>query len=109
MGTLNPPLPHAKPSSSDDTVAALTGASACPNTTLTGSVDCRKKPPIASIAMNCQPDSSGAARRNGAAGASDHTSPRGGPNRHAAGPPKNPPPPLANTYAAAIAPDWPSL
>ena len=48
-GTLKPPVPHAKPIIKDDTVAALTGASGWPNVTLTGSVDCRKNPPTASI------------------------------------------------------------
>src|SRR4029079_6884704 len=39
-GTLNPPMPHANPIISDDTVAALTGGSAWPNATLTASADC---------------------------------------------------------------------
>ena len=59
-------MPHANPIINDDTVAALTGASAWPKTTLTGSVDWRKNPPIARTTMNGQPDSSGAANRNGA-------------------------------------------
>ena len=66
-GTLSPPLPQAKPIISDDTVAALTGASACPNVTLTGSVDCRKNPPIATSTTNDQPSPSVAANRNGTA------------------------------------------
>ena len=104
MGTLKPPMPQANPIISDDTVAALTGASACPNTTLTGSVDCRKKPPIASTTMNNQPDSRGAASRKGAHRTSDQTITRRGPNRSAAGPPKKPPTPLAKRYAARMAP-----
>ena len=51
-GTLNPPVPQAKPIISDETVAALTGASDWPNTTFTGSVDCRNMPPIASRTTN---------------------------------------------------------
>ena len=58
-------MPHAKPIISDDTVAALTGASDWPNITLTGSVDCRNKPPMASMTTNVHPDSSGDATRNG--------------------------------------------
>src|SRR5262245_29159304 len=97
-------MPQAKPIISDDTVAALTGASACPNVTLTGSVDCRKKPPTHSAAVNIQPDRSGAATRNGVANTSDAAITLRGPTRSAAGPPRNPPTPVANRYAAAIAP-----
>ena len=61
-------MPHAKPIISDETVAALTGASAWPKTTLTGSVDCRKKPPTASTTMNDQPDRSGAAEETASTG-----------------------------------------
>ena len=46
IGTLRPPVPQANPIISEDTVAALTGASDCPNVTLTGSVDCRNSPPM---------------------------------------------------------------
>ena len=42
-----PPMPQAKPIISDDTVAALMGAIIWPKVTLTGSVDCSRKPPIA--------------------------------------------------------------
>src|SRR5688500_303044 len=97
-------MPQAKPIIRDDTVAALTGASSWPNVTLTGSVDCRKKPPIANAITNAQPDSSGVATRKGVDSASDHTITRRGPNRSAAGPPKKPPTPLANRYAATKAP-----
>ena len=40
----SPPIPHAKPIISDDTVAALMGAIIWPNVTLTGSVDCSRQP-----------------------------------------------------------------
>ena len=66
-GTLSPPVPHPKPIMIDDTVAALTGASAWPNVTLTGSVDCRKNPPMARTTTNCQPVRNVAANRNGVA------------------------------------------
>ena len=36
-----------------------------PNTTFTGSVDCRKKPPMPSTTTNSQPDNSGAASEEG--------------------------------------------
>jgi hypothetical protein len=58
-------MPHAKPIINDDTVAALTRASCWPKMTLTGSVDCRKKPPIASTTTKSQPDRSEAARKKG--------------------------------------------
>ena len=55
-GTMSPPVPHAKPIISDDTVAALIGAIICPKVTFTGSVDCSRNPPIASTATSDQPD-----------------------------------------------------
>ena len=51
-GTASPPVPHANPIISDDTVAALTGANWWPKVTFTGKVDCRKNPPAASTARN---------------------------------------------------------
>ena len=59
----------------EDTVAALTGAIACPKTTFTGSVDWRKNPPTASATMKGIPSRSGAAKRNGDEATSDHTIP----------------------------------
>src|SRR4051812_15681027 len=97
-------MPQAKPIINDETVAALTGASAWPNVTLTGSVDCRKKPPMHSVTVNAQPDRSGAETRNGVAITSEAAITLRGPSRSAAGPPKNPPTPVANRYAAAVAP-----
>ena len=47
--------------------------------------------------------------RNGVDRTSDHAITRRGPNRSAAGPPRNPPAPLANRYAAAMAPAWLTL
>ena len=58
--------------------------------TLTGSVDCRKKPPIATKATNVQPWLSDAAKRNGTAQTSDKAMTRRAPYRSAAGPPRNP-------------------
>src|SRR4051812_24061503 len=97
-------MPQAKPIISDDTVAALTGASAWPNTPWTGRGDCGKTPPIASTTTKTQPDVAVATTRKGVARTSDQAMTRRGPYRSAAGPPKNPPAPLAKRYAAAIAP-----
>ena len=71
-GTLRPPVPQANPIISDDTVAALTGAIACPNTTLTGSVDCRNRPPMATRMTKGIPLMNGATNRNGTAATSDN-------------------------------------
>ena len=103
-GTLSPPLPQAKPIISDDTVAALTGASACPNVTLTGSVDCRKNPPTATSATKTHPWLNDARNRNGTAQISDRAMIRRAPYRSAAGPPRNPPIPLANRVIATALP-----
>ena len=44
-------MPQANPIISDDTVAAPPWRKLCAKVTLTGSVDCSRKPPIASIAV----------------------------------------------------------
>ena len=62
---MSPPMPQANPIINDDTVAALIGAIVWPNVTFTGSVDCSRNPPIASMAMNDQPEEG--ARRPGTA------------------------------------------
>src|SRR3954470_11634505 len=107
-GTLNPPVPHAKPIISDATVAALTGARDWPNVTLTGNVDCKNSPPIASTTTNSQPVRNGAMNRNGVDNTSESAITLRAPNLSAAGPPKNPPIPLAKRYAATDAPAWPT-
>ncbi|NJK60333.1 MAG: hypothetical protein HC918_08960 [Oscillatoriales cyanobacterium SM2_1_8] len=53
-------MPQAKPIISDDTVAALTGASICPYVTLTGSVDCSSSPPIDIAAVSTLAHKAGA-------------------------------------------------
>ena len=91
IGAVRPPVPHAKPIISDDTVAALTGAIRCANVTLTGSVDCRKKPPTVSITTRGQPLRRVAETRSGTASSIEAAMTRFGPNRSASGPPVNPP------------------
>jgi hypothetical protein len=71
------------------------GAIVCAKVTLTGSVDCRRKPPAANVATNIQPDSCGASASSGTADTSEIMMTRRAPNRSAIGPPKNPPSPTA--------------
>ena len=78
--TASPPMPHANPIISDDTVAAEIGAIVCAKVTLTGSVDCSRKPPAAIIATIDQPSRSGAMAKKGTAATSDRTMSRRAPN-----------------------------
>ena len=55
-GAINEPTPQPAPIMSDDTVAALTGATCWPNVTLMGKVDCRNMPPMATSTVSVQPD-----------------------------------------------------
>ena len=70
-GASSEPTPQAKPIISDETVAALTGAICWPNVTLTGSVDCSRKPPTETSRVSVQPVSSWPTSRNGTATTSD--------------------------------------
>ena len=108
IGTLKPPVPQAKPIINDDTVAALTGARDWPKVTLTGNVDCKKSPPMASTTTNCQPLRNGAMNKNGVESTSDHAMTARAPYRSAMGPPKKPPTPLPKRYAATEAPAAPT-
>jgi hypothetical protein len=108
-GTARLPIPQAKPIISDDTVAAPAAVSDWAKVTLTGSVLCSSNPPMASIAVKPQGDSTGAAARNGTEATSVATMTRRGPKRSASGPPKNPPIPLVSRYRKTAELAWSML
>src|SRR5262245_15128745 len=102
-GARSEPTPHANPIINDETVAALTGAICCPNVTLTGSVDCRRKPPTETSMVSSQPDANCPANKNGTEATSDQMITCRGPYLSATGPPRKPPTVLTNRYSETAA------